>query len=191
MQPNFIKFAALQPHLTQLQSQPSYIQFILGSKVRVSFPQITFQPLYEQIEKNYCIASTAYSSCFMHVIVASMRLPFFKIFSNFVHFCRNFQIFCPFLPFSEKPCPCRTFQNKHWLHLPIHYLSITYFISCTTSYTMRRTGVPFKATRSPKLRGAQHSPELGLRSKEFCALENLIFPALVFTCFCLLSFRRS
>ena len=41
----------------------------------------------------------AYSSCFMLAIVAGTRLPFFKIFSNFVHFCRNFQIFCPFLPF--------------------------------------------------------------------------------------------
>ena len=47
-----------------------------------------------------------YSSYFMHAIAACMRLPFFKIFSNFVHFCPNFQIFCPFLlffcPFSEK-----------------------------------------------------------------------------------------
>ena len=37
-----------------------------------------------------------YSSCFLHAIVARMRLPFFKIFLNFVHFCPNFQIFCPF-----------------------------------------------------------------------------------------------
>ena len=42
-----------------------------------------------------------YSSCFMHAIVARMRLPF-KIFSNFVYFCPNFLIFCPFLPFF---CP--------------------------------------------------------------------------------------
>ena len=41
----------------------------------------------------------AYSSCFIHAIVARMRLPFFKIFSNFVHFCLNFQIFYPFCPF--------------------------------------------------------------------------------------------
>ena len=32
-------------------------------------------------------------------IVAHMRLPFFEIFSNFVQFWPNFQIFCPFLPF--------------------------------------------------------------------------------------------
>ena len=38
----------------------------------------------------------ACSSCFMHAIIARMRLSFFKIFSNFVHFCPNFQIFCPF-----------------------------------------------------------------------------------------------
>ena len=46
----------------------------------------------------------AYSSCFMHVIVACMRLPFFKIFSNFVHFCPNFQIFCSFFTFFLKNC---------------------------------------------------------------------------------------
>ena len=28
-----------------------------------------------------------------------MRLPFFKLFSNFVHICPNFKIFCPFLSF--------------------------------------------------------------------------------------------
>ena len=33
-------------------------------------------------------------------IVACMRLPLFKIFSDVVHFCPNFQIFCPILPFS-------------------------------------------------------------------------------------------
>ena len=44
----------------------------------------------------------AYSSCFMHALVAHMRLPFFKIFSYFVHFCPNLQIFCPLLPFFFK-----------------------------------------------------------------------------------------
>ena len=44
-----------------------------------------------------------YSSCFINAIVAHMRLPFFKIFSNF---CPNFQIFCPFLSFSEKLHAC-------------------------------------------------------------------------------------
>ena len=46
--------------------------------------------------------SRAYSSCFMHAIVARLRLAFFKVFLNFVHFCPNFQIFCPFLPFFWK-----------------------------------------------------------------------------------------
>ena len=57
------------------------------------------------------------------------------------------------------------------LHLSITYLSITYFIWCKARYTMRQI-------RSKKLQGAQPSPELGLRSTEFCAPENLIFPAL-------------
>ena len=32
------------------------------------------------------------------------HMPFFKIFSSSVHFCQNFQIFCPFLPFFWKNC---------------------------------------------------------------------------------------
>ena len=54
-----------------------------------------------------------YSSCFMQAIIARTRLPFFKIFSNFVHFDPNFQIFCPlfpfFCPFSEKSHACPSF----------------------------------------------------------------------------------
>ena len=50
--------------------------------------------------------SRAYSSCFIHALVACIRLLFFKLFSNFVHICPNFQIFCSFFvlscPFSEK-----------------------------------------------------------------------------------------
>ena len=44
---------------------------------------------------------------------------------------------------------------------------------------MRRTRAPRKATRCTKLRGAQRSPELALRSTDFRAPENLIFPALI------------
>ena len=64
------------------------------------------------------------------------------------------------------------------LHLSITYLSTTYFIWCMARYTMRRARVLSKVTRSTKLRGAQRSPELGLRSTDFRAPENLIFPAL-------------
>ena len=44
----------------------------------------------------------ACSCCFMHTITALMRLPFFKKFSNFVHFYPNFQVFCSFLPIFWK-----------------------------------------------------------------------------------------
>ena len=47
------------------------------------------------------LSSRTYSSFFMHVIVTHTRL-YFKISSNFVHFCPNFQIFCPLLSFF---CP--------------------------------------------------------------------------------------
>ena len=43
---------------------------------------------------------------------------------------------------------------------------------------MRGMHVPCKVTRSTKLRGAQHSPKLGLESTDFCVQGNLIFPAL-------------
>lgn len=46
--------------------------------------------------------NNGYFSCFMHAIIASMRLPFFKILSNFLHFCQNFQTFSPFWPFFWK-----------------------------------------------------------------------------------------
>ena len=48
---------------------------------------------------------------------------------------------------------------------------------------MRRTreskSVPCKLTKRTKLRVAQRSPELGLRSTDFRAPENLIFPTLI------------
>ena len=51
----------------------------------------------------------AYSGSLLRVIIAYNHLPFFKIFSNFVRFCANFQIFCPF---SEKSHPYSYFLEK-------------------------------------------------------------------------------
>ena len=64
----------------------------------------------------------AYSNSLLHAITAHNHLPFFKIFSNFVHICPNFQIFFPFstflCPFSEKSQPLLfTFQNRHCVYL--------------------------------------------------------------------------
>ena len=56
-----MKFAALQPQLAQLRSHPSYIQFTMGSKVRVSLSQKTFQPLHEKTAKYYCIVSSVHN----------------------------------------------------------------------------------------------------------------------------------
>ena len=44
---------------------------------------------------------------------------------------------------------------------------------------MRQARVPLKVTRCTKLRGVQCSSELALRSTDFRAPENLIFPSLV------------
>ena len=58
----------------------------------------------------------AYSSCFMCAIVAHMRLPFFKIFSNFVHLCQNVQIFCSFFEKSHA-CPYVLHHKEHTVTL--------------------------------------------------------------------------
>ena len=41
----------------------------------------------------------AFSNSLFRAIITHNHMPFFKIFYNFVHFCPNFQIFCPFWPF--------------------------------------------------------------------------------------------
>ena len=74
----------------------------------------------------------------------------------------------------------KTLQNIiALLHLFITYLSTTYFIWSMARYTMRQARVLSKVTRSTKLQGAQCSPELGLKSTNFRAPENLIFLALI------------
>ena len=70
--------------------------------------------------------------------------------------------------------------SSMWISFNI-YLSIIYFIWCTARYTMRQTCVPLNNKRSTKLWGPQRSPEIALRSKNFCVPENLIFPALNLT----------
>ena len=46
---------------------------------------------------------------------------FFKIFSNFVHFCLNFQIFCPFWPFLTFSCPFFAVFIKNCTHALTFY----------------------------------------------------------------------
>ena len=41
----------------------------------------------------------ASSSSLFHAIITHNHPPFFEVFSNFVHFCPNFQIFFPFSTF--------------------------------------------------------------------------------------------
>ena len=109
----------------------------------------------------------ANSSCFMCAIVACMRLPFFKIFWSFVHFCQYFQIFCPFLPFFWKIAPMPLLSrigpgrsdlnssmnknflqllklflkayNKFWILKKDHFV-YWYYISISVSFTLFYTG---------------------------------------------------
>ena len=64
LETNFIKFAALQPHLTQLQSQPSFIEFTVKNKVWGSFSRINFQPLDGNCN---VIIGLLHLSVYMHV----------------------------------------------------------------------------------------------------------------------------
>ena len=68
----------------------------------------------------------AFSSSLLRAIIARNHLLFFKIFSNFVHFCPNFQIFCPFLTFflswPSRISPNRCFSVNFVKFLRIHFL---------------------------------------------------------------------
>ena len=67
----------------------------------------------QQINFIFLSINRAYFSSLLCAIIARNHLLFFKIFSNFVHFCPNFQVFCPFstfpCPFFEKSHPCPYF----------------------------------------------------------------------------------
>ena len=53
----------------------------------------------------YFSVSRACSISLLRAIITRNHLPFFKIFSNFVHFCPNLQTFCPFLTSLTIFCP--------------------------------------------------------------------------------------
>ena len=57
-------------------------------------------------------SARAFFSSLLCAIIACNHLLFFKISSNFVHFCSNFQIFCPFFAiFNIFPLFC-SFSEK-------------------------------------------------------------------------------
>ena len=65
-------------------------QYMIAAQVENLHGKLSF--------KLSCI-SKAYSSCFMHVIVARMRLPLFLYI-----FAQNFQMFCLFLLLLHTCC---------------------------------------------------------------------------------------
>ena len=54
---------------------------------------------------HYFSVSRACSISLLRAIITRNHLPFFKTFSNFVHFCPNLQTFCPFLTSLTIFCP--------------------------------------------------------------------------------------
>ena len=59
-------------HSTQLQSQPSYTKFVVGSKLWSCFSRTIFQPLPEETAKYNCVAlslSIIYTHFFKMIIL--------------------------------------------------------------------------------------------------------------------------
>ena len=102
---------------------------LLFAHIRVTAPQ----------EKIKCLQGLFLLFIAFNYCTLSAPFFFFKILSNFVHFCRKFQIFCSFstflYPFSVKSHPCPYFLEytlplfltaslKNW-ELPAHTISST------------------------------------------------------------------
>ena len=80
-----------------------------------------WQPLPMHHLQNTVSWTRAYSSSLLCVIIARSHLHFFKIFSNFEHFCPNFQIFFPFFALfyllwkiTHMPLLSRIGQGEHY-----------------------------------------------------------------------------
>ena len=84
----------IKPHL-KLTCHVFYIFY----REKKSCQNLFFWWYFFFIVHNNFTENRAYSSSLLRAIIARSHLPFFKILSNFVHFCPNFQIFCRFLPF--------------------------------------------------------------------------------------------
>ena len=74
------------------------MSFIIFTDKRKVVKIYFFGDIFFIVHNNFT-ENRAYSSSLLRAIIARSHLPFFKILSNFVHFCPNFQIFCRFLPF--------------------------------------------------------------------------------------------
>ena len=72
----------------------------IGTNARCTL--VRSRSLWAQLLKQMICSDRAFSSSLLRAIIVRNHLPFFKVFSNFVHFCPTFQIFCPFLTFF---CP--------------------------------------------------------------------------------------
>ena len=102
---------------------------------------------------------------------------FLSNFLRILNYSQSFQeqvvMFSSVIILSEK----KTLNIAVFTYFDI-FLSIIYLIWSTVRYTYTQWGKLCNVTRSTKLRGTQHSPELALSSTDFCSPENLIFPAL-------------
>ena len=73
----------------------------LSNLSQTALPNMWLLVLTDLINKLYHIR--AYSSSLLCAIITHNHLPFFKIFSNFVHFCQNFKYFALFWKDAHMP----------------------------------------------------------------------------------------
>ena len=84
----------------------------IGTNARCTL--VRSRSLWAQLLKQMICSDRAFSSSLLRAIIVRNHLPFFKVFSNFVHFCPTFQIFCPFLTFF---CPFFPLFLKNRTHV--------------------------------------------------------------------------
>ena len=102
------------------------------------------------------------------------QAQFFKILNSSQSFQEQMMTYssCNYTTWERK----KTGYSCTWIYFNI-YLCKNYFIRFMISYTMRRTCVPNKVRRNPKLRGARRSPGLSARSTDFRVPDTQISPA--------------
>ena len=94
----FSQFPTLNPFFEQIWAEKvKIITFMILKHVQkiLSYSRATNINWME----NNPGGNKAFSSSLLHAITTRNHLPFFKIFSNLIYFCPNFEIFCPFLTF--------------------------------------------------------------------------------------------
>ena len=91
---------------------------------------------------------TTFPSSLLSELISHNHLPFFKIFSNFVHFCPNFHIFFPFLLFFN----FFFFSPFFVLFSEKSHVCLYFLEQAQVLPTSSQAGTPEKLCRNPFIR---------------------------------------